>query len=222
VSYIDFADKAQRPGRASGCCEHARPPKVRGGKVVVTTGDIKFGSTVGTGTLKIGGTTVRRPVAIVDGEAVFAPEGQSAEVTQELAAMRAKVLAAMPRPAASSPAPPPPPDPVRSRPGYRVVSLTEVPTETYRAAKAALATATAELGWGYAGIEWYTDAAPEHGFARPDRPSTVYVRADLAPEEAAWTVRHELMHLKQFKRGVVDRAAAEAEADDFADREGWK
>jgi hypothetical protein len=224
-----YEDKRVRPDAgACACCAHGPRPTPRGGKAVVT-GDIKFGTPV-RGLLRLGGKPVasappvRRPVALVDGQAVFAPEGQSAEVTRELLELRAKVEAAMAPPRRAEVPPASRPrlyEPEAERPGYRKLWYGDVPDETRLAAREALDTAMAELGLKNITIEWFEDRTAEGGFSHHTAPNRLWLRASLSPELAALAARHEAAHLKQFRLGLMDRDAMEAEAEAFAEAGGW-
>lgn len=118
-------------------------------------------------------------------------------------------------------------DPVGARRFYTYAAIPayEVPVDTRRAAGRTFARACADLGLSGVELVWCVHAP--HATGRvvahheailgkhlPDE-REVWVVADQDPDEAAYTVAHELRHLAQQD---VPRELMEQDADQYADR----
>lgn len=103
---------------------------------------------------------------------------------------------------------------------WRRVSSENVPSETRRAARAAVAFACADLQLPLPVLVWFREAGsagpedaehfssdePMIGQAWPE--GVVCVSADLDPDRAAMSAAHEVRHLWQFQTGALPRVKA--------------
>ena len=114
-------------------------------------------------------------------------------------------------------------DPAKDRPGYRDVPWRTVPDATRRAAERALKLARADLGLtGVLALVWYEDAAgAEAGFASRSAPNQVWVRASLAPWQAARVAAHEAHHLSWYRSGKSAGPEMEAAALAYEEVRPW-
>ena len=118
-------------------------------------------------------------------------------------------------------------DPAAGRPGFRELGIGGLllPGPVWLASERAARFAARDLGLGLVSVTWFLDRdGREAGFAHPDHPSRIWVRATPGPTpgEVARNVLHEARHVWHFRGGLgeatgqPDTARRERDAEAYA------